>query len=108
MNEKEYKEAARLGLVAENSGAMCSVTGRPCKCVNSGRCRAHRSSVDNLPNELVRRLKTLYLHIDIARDDTFDIEGYDEGSRQWPQPEIRDVRRKLDSIQRTLEEILER
>jgi len=62
--------------------------------------------VDNLPNALVRKLKTLHLHIDIARQDTLDIADFDERYRIWPQPEIRDIRRKLDTAQRILEEIL--
>lgn len=100
MNEYEYKTAVA-------AGAVCSVTGKPCRCRDSGGCRAHRTSVDSLPNEVVQRLKVLHLHLEITRQDTLDITGYDERTRIWPQPEVRDIRRKLDAIMRTIEEILE-
>lgn len=101
MNEYEYKTAVA-------AGAVCSVTGKPCRCRDSSGCRAHRTSVDSLPNELVQRLKVLHLHLEIPRQDTLDIELYDNRTRVWPLPEVRDIRRKLDEMMRSIEEILEK
>ena len=100
MNEKEYKEAAAKG------GTVCSITGRPCKCDGGGSCRGWRSSVDNLPNELVRRVKTALLRVDIAQQAVAHCVTYDEYERQYPGPELRDINRRLDAIVSTLEEIL--
>lgn len=97
-NEREVK----LGLLE----ATCSVTGKRCKCGSSDSCRAHRTSVDNLPTELVRRIKTIHLRIDNARDAAIHAEDYDEQYRIWPQPELREARRLLDEAQRILERVL--
>jgi len=88
------------------SEALCSVTGRSCKCQSRGRCQAHRTSVDNLPTELVHRLKTLQLHLWVCQDDCDYVVEYDDFYRIWPQPEVRDIRRKLEAAESTLKEIL--
>ena len=102
MNEKEVKDRAR----AENSGDVCRVTGRACKCVGGGGCRGYRTSVDSLPTALVHRLKTLALHLNVAKDDCDWCVDFDELHRIWPQPEIREIRRKLETAESLLKEIL--
>lgn len=105
MNEKEVKDAARERR-SGGSEARCSVTGRACKCDARGGCQAQRTSVDRLPNPLVHRLKTLALHLEVAKDDCDWCTEFDEMQRIWPQPEIRDIRRKLETAQSLLREIL--
>jgi hypothetical protein len=100
-NEREV----RLGLVGDRQ-ALCSVTGRRCKCGDGDSCRAYRESSHNLPNELVRRIKTLWVHLDIARQDALDIADYDDQVRIWPQPEIRDIERRIETCIKTIEDIL--
>ena len=100
MNEKEYKESVRGGV------PVCSVSGGPCECLARGGCKNRQPSLDRLPDETVRLLKTLRLHLDIAREDTLQIEHGAKFAREYPLPEVRDIRRKIDAMQRTIEEIL--
>lgn len=97
MNEREVK----LGK------ALCSVTGKPCRCGDSGRCRSYRASVDNLPTALVHRLRTLGVHLQVCKDDCDWSLEYDEVYRIWPKPEVREIRRKLETCEAILKEILE-
>ena len=85
---------------------MCSVSGRPCRCDNSRGCKANRRSVDNLPTELIQRIKTLLLHVQVCQDDCDFAADYDDLVRIYPQPELRDVRRRLVETERVLKEIL--
>ena len=102
-SEKEVKDAARSG---RNSEARCSVTGRACKCESRGGCQAHRTAVDNLPTSLVHRLRTLGVHLQVCKDDCDWAVDFDELHRIWPQPEIREIRRKLETAESLLKEIL--
>jgi len=97
MNEKEYKESVRSG------APVCSISGRPCECLAGGGCKNRESVLDGLPDETVRALKTLWLHLDIARQDTLIINDDASFERRFPQPEVRDMRRKLDAMLRDLE-----
>jgi hypothetical protein len=62
--------------------------------------------MDNLPNELVRRLRTLRLRIDVAHQEALHCGDFDDRTRIWPQPEIREVERLLEAADALLREIL--
>jgi hypothetical protein len=62
--------------------------------------------MDRLPDTTVRLLKTLRLHLDIADQDALQIIDGATFSREYPLPEVRDIRRKLEAMQSTIEEIL--
>jgi len=102
-NEREVK----LGIKDPQAG-ICSVTGRSCHCGNGEGCdgRSYRQGVDNLPTALVSRLRTLRLHAGICLDDCAWIEDFDGFRRTYPQPEVRDIDRKLRAIVTTLDEVL--
>jgi len=62
--------------------------------------------VDHLPTALVHRLKTLRLHLQVCKDDCDYALDFDDLHRTWPQPEVRDIRRKLETAESLLKEIL--
>ena len=62
--------------------------------------------MDNLPKALVSRLRTLKLHIQVAKDDCDWALDFDEQERIWPKPEVRDIRRKLEAAESLLKEII--
>lgn len=101
-NEREVK----MGIKPADSGAVCSTTGRPCKCDSGDSCRVYRQGVDNLPTALISRLRTLQLHVNICLQDCEWIEDFDGFTRTYPQPEVRDISRKLRAIDATLTEVL--
>lgn len=98
MNEREVKMGLAQG--------VCSVSGKPCRCGDGGGCSSYRTSVDNLPTALVHRLRTLQLHLQVCQQDCDWVADYDARRRIWPQPEVRDIRRKLETAEAILKEIL--
>lgn len=67
----------------------------------------YRSSKDNLTTAFRSRLKTLLVHLDVCKDDIDWCQQYDDGlERIWPQPELRDIRRKLETATAMVKEIL--
>ena len=63
--------------------------------------------VDNLPVPLVHRLRTLRLHLQVCKEDCDWATAFDEAfTRRWPHPEIRDVRRKLETAEAMVGELL--
>lgn len=84
----------------------CSITGKRCKCDSGDSCAMYRQGVDNLSTALVSRLRTLRLHVGVALDDCEWICDYDSFERTYPQPEVRDIARKLRAITASLDEIL--
>ena len=101
MNEKEVREGR-----GRNPVPLCSATSLPCECVAGGGCKAHESLLDKIPAETVRELATLRLHLGICKDDCDRLAGFADYYRKYPQPEIRDIRLKLVTIQSMIDELI--
>lgn len=101
MNEKEVKERAQ-------ERALCSVTGRSCRCGDSGRCESRLSEprLDEPTTEVVRELRTARIYIEAAKYRLDDIVGGEHLlQRRHPMPEVREVRRKLTTAIALIDEI---
>ncbi len=101
MNEKEVKEAAAAG------GAVCSITGRRCKCdVRSG-CANRNERLDRAPEEVVRWIAVAHIRLDGVREALLEAQDSAGGKRRlFPLPEARDWRRRIDELQREIESVL--
>lgn len=88
-------------------GAICSATGRPCKCETDTGCspRLGKSAVDPLPREMVRWLRTARLHLEATNDALDNVHGDYEIKRAFPGPEVREVRRKVVTAIAMLDEL---
>jgi len=100
---KFHPAFAKANKSHEERRAVCSVTGRPCKCEGS-RCR---NLLDLAPEEALLGVRTSHLMLEAARDWLIEAEDSAGGfSRRYPVPEIRQWRRDIDSIMRHMEEVL--
>lgn len=80
----------------EKHKAICSVTGRECKC----------SSVDKTTTKDVRWLKAAVIKLEAAKDDLDRVQEDHLRTRAYPGPEVREVRRKIVTSISMLEEII--
>lgn len=102
MNEREKK----LGLKSEEGGAVCSATGRPCKC-DGGRCRTlSEPRLDEVPKQTVRHLRSATIMLSAALEHLDAAIGQDFLLvRKFPGPEVREVRRKVVTAIAMIDEI---
>lgn len=68
--------------------------------------RRHRLPTETYPVYGVRKVKTAIIYIQAAQEALDHALELDEWSRAWPTPEIRDIRRKLDTAIAMAEEIV--
>jgi hypothetical protein len=101
-NEKDVRERPHAW-VSKN---LCSVTGRPCKCDDGRGCRRGEPVLDKPTVETLRHLRTARLYAQAAAFKIDDVLG-DEHllQRRYPQPEAREVRRKLATAISMIDEI---
>ena len=96
-NEKQVKEAA-----------LCSVTQRDCGCDEGNGCaeRMARAGVDPTAVQTLRWLRTANVYIGEACHTLDNIQDPYELQRQYPAPEVREIRRKLETAMAMIQEIL--
>jgi len=101
-NEREIK----MGIKPENPGAVCSATGRACKC-NGGRCRfGGESRLDKVSVPVVRHLRSAKIMLEAALEHIDLALGADHLLiRKYPAPEVRETRRKIVAAIAMIEEI---
>lgn len=102
-NEKEV----RSGEKPADDGFTCSVTGKCCRCGDSGRCesRLDRKDLDESTAQTLRLIKTSRIYLTATKDTLDDIQPEWEQKRRWPSPELREVRRKVVTAIAMLDEI---
>jgi len=103
-NEKEVKDAARK----RSSGAreaLCSSTGRACKCGAGAGCTRVRSAVDPIPKDMVRWLRTARIRLVEANDNLDQVTEDYLIRRAYPGPEVREIRRKVQTAIAMIDEL---
>jgi hypothetical protein len=62
--------------------------------------------VDPVTNEVIRSLKTALIYCDCIKDILDIALDVDQFQRPYPKPEVRDVRRKIETCEAMLREII--
>ena len=99
-SEKEVREGSVRYPVCSRTGARCE-----CECGLGCSSKADEPKLDKIAVEDVRHLKTARIYIEAAKDHLDEIQEKFLLTRRFPGPEIRDVRRKLETAQALIDEL---
>jgi len=90
VNERQVKEEAR------GPKAICSLSGRACKCALGKGCG--RGVVDPLASEALLAARTAHAHIQGGVDELAHAVERLSRRRAYPAPEWRDIGRQLETL----------